>query len=62
MQITVTVSEEIVRAAQDRNMAVIDFVEILIDKGLDVVLQHPALNSAIDRIRALRSSASALKP
>jgi ERCC4-type nuclease len=35
---------------------VIDFVESLIDKGLVEQKERPVLNSAIERIRALRST------
>jgi hypothetical protein len=61
MQITVTVSDEIVREAGVRGLPVIDFVESLIDKGLSVSSERPVLNSAIERIRALRSATSAAK-
>ncbi len=56
MQITVTVSDEIVREAGDRGLPVIDFVESLIDKGLAASPERPVLDSAIERIRALRSA------
>jgi len=58
MQLTVTVSDEIVREAGSRGLPVIDFVETLITKGLDAVLDRPALTSAIERIRALSSAAA----
>ncbi|MGA2848282.1 MAG: hypothetical protein ABSE46_04740 [Terracidiphilus sp.] len=57
MQITVTVSDEIVREAGSRGLAVIDFIESLIDKGMQVAKERPVLNDAMDRIRALRSTA-----
>jgi hypothetical protein len=59
MQITVTISDAIVREAGTRGLAVIDFVESLIDQGMSasaVSKEHPVLSSAIDRIRALRSA------
>jgi hypothetical protein len=62
MQITITISDEIVRQAQERNMEVLEFVESLIDNGLNKVVERPVLNSAIDRIRALRSTVPAFKP
>ena len=58
MQITVTVSDEIIREAKNRNMPVIDFVELLITKGLEAALDRDSVSSAINRIRALRSSGS----
>jgi hypothetical protein len=57
MQLTVTVSEEIVREAGDRGLAVIDFVESLLDKGMSAVKERPELASAMERIRALHTAA-----
>ncbi|MGA2538395.1 MAG: hypothetical protein ABSF53_20465 [Terracidiphilus sp.] len=57
MQITLTISDEIVREAGDRGLPVIDFVESLVDKGLIVAKDRPVMSSAMERIRALRSSA-----
>jgi len=56
MQITVTVSDAIVREAGNRGLPVIDFVESLIDKGMSTATERPVLTSAIERIRALRSA------
>ena len=56
MQLTVTISDEIVREAAFRGIAVVEFVETLIDKGMKSQ-DKPALNTAIERIRALHSSA-----
>jgi hypothetical protein len=56
MQITVTVSDAIVREAGVRGLPVIDFVESLIDKGMSTRKEHPVVDSAIERIRALRST------
>jgi hypothetical protein len=55
MQITVTVSDAIVREAAAHNLPVIDFVESLIDKGKSAAAEPAALENAIERIRALRS-------
>ncbi|MGA2651159.1 MAG: hypothetical protein ABSF28_11580 [Terracidiphilus sp.] len=57
MQITVTVSDEIIREAGSRGLPVIDFLETLIDKGFNAVKERPVLNDAMERIRALRSPA-----
>ena len=54
MQITVTVSDELVREAGSRGLPVVDFIETLIDKGLNAVKERPVLNNAMERIRALR--------
>jgi hypothetical protein len=61
MQITVTISDAIVREAGVRGLPVIDFVESLIDKGMSAASDRPVLDSAIERIRALRSMTSASK-
>jgi hypothetical protein len=58
MQVTVTVSDEIVREAGIRGLPVIDFVESLIDKGLAGVAPRPGLDHAMERIRTLRRKAS----
>jgi hypothetical protein len=57
MQITVTVSDEIVREAGARGLPVIDFLESLIDKGMIAAKERPVLHDAMERIRALRSTA-----
>jgi post-segregation antitoxin (ccd killing protein) len=54
MKIEVTISDDIVREAQARGLNVQEFVESLLDKGLAVVQQSPNMNTAIERIRALR--------
>ncbi len=61
MQITLVVSDEIVREAGDRGLPVIEFVESLVDKGMLAVKERPVRNSAIERIRALRLAPPAHK-
>jgi hypothetical protein len=64
MQITVTFSDAIVREAGARGLAVIDFVESLIDKGMASsadAKERPVLSSAMERIRALRTATVELK-
>lgn len=61
MQITVTVSDVIVREAAAHNLPVIDFVESLIDKGRSTSSEPVAVDSAIERIRALRSHGPTLR-
>jgi hypothetical protein len=59
MQVTVTVSETVVREAGARGLAIVEFIESLIDKGMQQTLdskERPVLSSAIERIRALHSS------
>jgi len=59
MQITVTISDAIVREAAARSLPVIDFVESLIDKGMLAASEPPVFDSAIERIRRLRSGTPA---
>jgi hypothetical protein len=61
MQVTVTVSDAIVREAGARGLPIIDYVESLIDRGVAAVSAPPVLSSAIERIRALRTEASEVK-
>jgi hypothetical protein len=56
MQITLQVTDEIRREAESRGLPVIDFVETLIARGLAATPDSGAVSSAIQRIRALRSS------
>jgi len=55
MQVTVTVSDAVIREAGTRGLPIIDFIESLIDKGLSVAPERPVVDNAIERIRALRS-------
>ena len=55
MQITVTVSDEVVREAGARGMPVIDFIESLIDSGIRTAKGRPTVDDAIERIRAIRT-------
>jgi hypothetical protein len=57
MQITVTVSDAVAREAGARGVAVVEFVESLIDKGMAGAKERPVFSSAMERIRALRSAA-----
>ena len=55
MIISVTVPEAVIRGAQDRNMPVEEFVDMLIDQGMEKATGRPTVSSAIERIRALRT-------
>jgi len=57
MQITVTISDAIVREAGVRGLAVGEFVESLIDKGMLQAREPQVLSSAMERIRLLRTAA-----
>lgn len=59
MQVTITVSDAIVREAGIRSLPVVDFVESLIDKGLSETQTKPVLDSALERIRALSATNTA---
>ena len=53
MQITLTVSDAIVREAGTRGLPVVDYLEMPIDKGMAASRERPAMSDAIERIRAL---------
>ena len=55
MIISITVPETVIREARNRNMSVEEFVDSLIDKGMDTTTGRPMVSSAIDRIRALHT-------
>jgi hypothetical protein len=63
MQITITVSDGMMREAQARGLSLQEFVESLIDKGLSAskdlpaTQDRPVMSTAIERIRTLRSTA-----
>jgi hypothetical protein len=59
MQVTVTVSDAVVREATAHSLPVIDFVESMIDKGMSATSELPVLDNAIERIRRLRSGTPA---
>ncbi len=54
MQITLTVSDALVREAGARGLPVVDYVELLIDKGLAASQERNSMAEAIERIRTLR--------
>ncbi len=56
MQLTMTISDEIIREAEARGLPVVEFVDLLIDKGLIAVRDRNTVSSAIERIRALRGA------
>jgi heme O synthase-like polyprenyltransferase len=55
MIISITVPETVIRAAQDNNMTLEEFVDSLIDKGMEKATGRPMVSSAIERIRALHT-------
>jgi len=61
MMISVTVPEAVIRAAQDRNVPVEEFLDMLIDEGMAKVTCRPTMTSAIERIRALSAEIAATK-
>jgi hypothetical protein len=59
MQVTVTISDEIVRQAADNGQNIVEYVESLIDGG-QRAQSEPALQSAIAHIRALRAEVTTM--
>ena len=55
MMISIPISDTVVRAAQDRKMILEEFVDMLIDKGMEKETGRPMVSNAIDRIRALHT-------
>ncbi len=55
MQVSVDVTDEMRREAEARGLPIIDYVELLIDKGRQSLGEGTALLSAMERIRALSS-------
>jgi hypothetical protein len=55
MQVSVDVTDEMRRDAESRGLPIIDYVELLIDKGRQSMGEGAALSNAMERIRALRS-------
>ncbi len=58
MQVSVEVTDEMSREAENRKMPLIDYVELLIGRGRRMLDDDPAFVRAVERIRALRVSAS----
>lgn len=56
MQVPVEVSVEMRQEAESRGLPVIDYVEMLVERGRQAVKEDTTVTSAIERIRALRSS------
>jgi hypothetical protein len=59
MHIVVQVPDEVRRAAEERQIPVIDLIEAFMAHGMRKIKQRPAVLVAIERIRALRSSQEA---
>ena len=55
MQVSVDVTDDMRREAESRGLPVVDYIDLLIQKGRQTQEGSAALTSAIDRIRALRS-------
>ena len=61
MIISIPISDTVVRAAQERNTSLEEFVDKLIDKGMESMTGRPMVSSAMDRIRALHTEVIAPK-
>ena len=58
MQVTITVSDAIVREAAACRLPVDEFVERLVDRGFSQTKDGDSVASAIERIRTLRARSS----
>ena len=56
MVVSITVPDAVVRLAQEQGMTVVEMVEHLMDRGIAGYSGRENVNSALDRIRALRTS------
>jgi hypothetical protein len=54
MQVSIDVTNEMRREAESRGLPIIDYVELLIEKGRQAMPADASVSSAIERIRALR--------
>ena len=55
MQVSVDVTDEMRRQAEARGLPVVDYVELLMQKGREMLEGNAVVSTAIERIRALRS-------
>jgi hypothetical protein len=63
MIISIVIPDNVAREAQNRKLPVEEFVDMLIDKGMETINSRPTVSNAIERIRALHSDvAPPLKP
>ena len=59
MQFSVDVTDEMRREAETRGLPIIDYVELLIEKGRHSLTEGAVFSNAIERIRALRGNGTA---
>jgi hypothetical protein len=59
MQISVEVTDAMRREAEARGLPVVDYIELLMQKGREVLGEASAVSSAVQRIRALRGDGAA---
>jgi len=63
MIVSVAVSDVVIREAQNHGLTVEEYVESLIDQGREEARAgRPVVSSAIERIRALRTTATGKEP
>jgi hypothetical protein len=55
MQVSVDVSDAMRREAESRGLPIIDYVELLVEKGRQAMGEGAVVSSALERIRALSS-------
>jgi hypothetical protein len=56
MQVSIDVTNEMRREAESHGLPIIDYVEMLIEKGRQAMPVDASVSSAIERIRALRGA------
>lgn len=57
MIISIAISDAVIRVAHEKGQSVEEFVEALIDKGMATTTGRPVVSDAMERIRALRTTA-----
>jgi hypothetical protein len=55
MIISLPISDTVIREAKNQGLTVEEFVDSLIDKGMQTMKGRPALSDAIERIRSLHT-------
>ncbi|MDE3201809.1 MAG: hypothetical protein KGN79_12915 [Acidobacteriota bacterium] len=61
MQVSVEVTAEIRGEAEARGLPIVDYIELLIERGRQALQGNETVSSALERIRALRSSDGAMR-
>jgi hypothetical protein len=62
MQVSVDVSDAMRREAESRGLPIIDYIELLVEKGRQAMGEGAVVSSALERIRALTSKDTPSRP